>query len=306
MPREVFGAGYAFLPKSEVLSFEEITRLARIFVSLGVEKLRLTGGEPLLRKELDRLIRMLAGIEGVRDLTLTTNGSLLENSAAKLRAAGLHRLTISLDSLDEATFRVMNDADFSVARVLRGIEAAIAAGFAPLKINMVVKRGANDDGVVEMARRFCRPEFILRFIEYMDVGNTNGWRLGEVVPAAELIQVLSEEFELAPLPRNYPGEVARRFRHVETGGEIGVISSVTKPFCGDCTRARLSSDGRLYTCLFASTGADLRTPLRDGSSDAEIAALIGAVWRQRADRYSEIRSEQTASARKAEMSLLGG
>jgi cyclic pyranopterin phosphate synthase len=306
MPREVFGPGYAFLPKSEVLSFEEITRLAGIFTGLGVEKLRLTGGEPLLRKELDRLIGMLASIDGIRDLTLTTNGSLLENTADRLRAAGLRRLTVSLDSLDEATFRAMNDADFSVARVLRGIEAAVAAGFAPIKVNMVVKRGVNDDGVLEMARRFRGPEFILRFIEYMDVGNTNGWRLDEVVPAAELIATLREEFELVALAPNYLGEVARRFRHVESGGEIGVISSVTKPFCGDCTRARLSSDGRLYTCLFASTGVDLRTPLRDGSSDAAIAALIANVWHQRIDRYSELRSEQTRAAPKAEMSLLGG
>ncbi len=305
MPKEVFGRGYDFLPKTDVLSFEEITRLARIFVHLGVEKIRLTGGEPLLRRNLDQLIGALAGIDGLRDLTLTTNGSRLVEEAPLLRAAGLRRLTVSLDALDDATFRAMNDVDFPVHRVLRGIEAAAAAGFAPIKINMVVKRGVSDGELVAMAERFRRPEFILRFIEYMDVGNTNGWRMQDVVPAAEIIARLREAMPLDPLPANYRGEVARRFRQ-GGGGEIGVISSVTQPFCRDCTRTRISADGRLFTCLFASVGTDLRTPLRAGASDAELAGLIGNVWRARTDRYSELRSTATVAQPKAEMSLLGG
>lgn len=306
MPKEVFGHGYDFLPKEEVLSFEEIVHLARIFVGLGTEKLRLTGGEPTLRRELPRLVSELAAISGVRDLTLTTNGSRLIEEARNLRDAGLQRLTVSVDALDDAIFRAMNDVDFPVHRVLRGIEAAREAGFAPIKINMVVKRGVNEDQIVPMARHFRGPEFILRFIEYMDVGNTNGWRTEDVVPAAEIVARVNEAMPLEPLSANYRGEVARRFRHRNGGGEIGVISSVTQPFCGDCTRARLSADGRLFTCLFASTGVDLRTPLRAGAGDKEIAALIGSVWRQREDRYSEIRSSETTTQPKAEMSLLGG
>ena len=302
MPKEVFGRGYDFLPKEAVLSFEECARLARVFVSLGVEKVRLTGGEPLLRRHLDRLVAQLAALDGLRDLTLTTNGSRLVEQAPALRAAGLRRLTVSVDSLDDATFRAMNDVDFPVHRVLRGIDAALAAGFAPVKINMVVKRGVNDHEVAAMAERFGGRDFILRFIEYMDVGNSNGWRLDDVVPAAEIIARLGE---MEPLAQNYAGEVARRFR-LPGGGEVGVISSVTQPFCGDCTRARLSADGQLYTCLFASRGHDLRTPLRAGASDAELAAIIGAVWRARADRYSEIRATAQPRERKAEMSLLGG
>ena len=305
MPKEVFGRGYDFLPKESVLTFEEYARLARVFVSLGVEKIRLTGGEPLLRRNLDRLVALLAEIGGLRDLTLTTNGSRLVEEAPALRTAGLRRLTVSVDSLDDATFRAMNDVDFPVHRVLRGIEAAQAAGFAPIKINMVVKRGVNDHEVEALAERFGGSGFILRFIEYMDVGNTNGWRLEEVVPSAEIVARLGRATPLEPLESNYPGEVARRFRHPD-GGEIGVISSVTQPFCGDCTRARLSADGQLYTCLFASHGHDLRTPLRAGAGDAELAALIGAVWHARADRYSEIRAQVKTREPKAEMSLLGG
>jgi cyclic pyranopterin phosphate synthase len=306
MPKEAFGRGYDFLPKGDVLSFEEIARLARVFAGLGTEKIRLTGGEPTLRRELHQLVAELAAIRGVRDLTLTTNGSRLLEEARALRAAGLQRLTVSVDALDDATFRAMNDVDFPVHRVLRGIEAAHAAGFAPIKINMVVKRGINEDEIVPMARHFRGPEFILRFIEYMDVGNTNGWRMEDVVPAAEIIARVVEEFPLEPVAANYTGEVARRYRHRDGGGEIGVISSVTQPFCGDCTRARLSADGRLFTCLFASTGVDLRTPLRAGASDAELAELISGIWRARQDRYSEIRSSATVARPKAEMSLLGG
>lgn len=306
MPREVFGEDYAFLPKSEILSFEEITRLARVFVSLGVEKIRLTGGEPLLRRDLEKLVSQLVAISGLQDLTLTTNGSLLEKKAGPLREAGLKRVTVSLDSLNEVTFRAMNDVALSPERVLRGIESAVAEGFAPVKINMVVKRGVNDEEIEQMAERFRGPEFILRFIEYMDVGNTNGWRMADVVSAAEIIERISGILPLEPLVPNYPGEVARRFRHLNGGGEIGVISSVTQPFCGDCSRARLSSDGKVYTCLFAARGTDLREPLRAGASDEDLATLISGIWSARADRYSELRTEQTTPMPKAEMSLLGG
>jgi cyclic pyranopterin phosphate synthase len=305
MPKEVFGRGYEFLPKTDVLSFEEISRLARIFVQLGVEKVRLTGGEPLLRHNLDRLVTAIAAIEGLRDLTLTTNGSRLVEEAPALRAAGLRRLTVSLDALDDRIFRAMNEVDFPVHRVLRGIEAAAAAGFTPIKINMVVKRGMNDGEVVAMAERFHRPEFILRFIEYMDVGNTNGWRMQDVVPSAEIVARLHEAMPLELLPANYRGEVARRYRQ-RGGGEIGVISSVTQPFCGDCTRVRLSADGRLFTCLFARDGTDLRPLLRAGASDAELTTLITGVWQARTDRYSELRSHATVVRPKAEMSFLGG
>lgn len=305
MPKEVFGQGYDFLPRHEVLTFEEIARLAQIFVTLGVEKVRLTGGEPLLRRELDQLVAKLAGIDGLRDLTLTTNGSRLVEMAAPLRAAGLRRVTVSLDALDDEIFRAMNGVDFPVHRVLRGIEAAREAGFTPIKINMVVKRGVNDGEIVAMAERFAGPQFILRFIEYMDVGNSNGWHLTDVVPAAEILARLEEAMPLEAMPANYRGEVARRYRQRD-GGEIGMISSVTQPFCGDCTRARLSADGRLFTCLFAVAGTDLRTPLRAGASDEELAAIISQVWKARADRYSEIRTSATTTQPKAEMSFLGG
>ena len=307
MPREVFGTDFKFLPREELLTFEEITRLARIFAELGVEKIRLTGGEPLLRRELPQLVQMLAGVPGIRDLTLTTNGSLLAAQAGALHAAGLRRVTVSLDSLDDTVFAAMNDVGFPVARVLAGIDAAGAAGFRPLKINMVVKRGVNEDSILPMARHFCGAEFSLRFIEYMDVGNTNGWRMNEVVSAAEIIARIAAEMPLEPVAQAYRGEVARRYRHAGGGGgEVGVISSVTEPFCGDCTRARLSSDGRLYTCLFATEGTDLRALLRAGANDTRISEAITRVWRARGDRYSELRAEATVSGGKVEMSRIGG
>jgi cyclic pyranopterin phosphate synthase len=305
MPKEVFGPDHPFLPKSEILSFEELACIARVFVRLGVEKVRVTGGEPLLRRDLDRLIAQLATIEGLNDLTLTTNGAALAAHAPALRAAGLIRLTVSLDALDDSTFRAMNDVDFPVAKVLAGLEAALVAGFTPIKINMVVKRGVNDHEIVPMARRFRGPEFILRFIEYMDVGNTNGWRIHDVVPAQEILARIAREFPLEPLPANYGGEVARRFRHAG-GGEVGVIASVTAPFCRGCTRARISSDGQFYTCLFSGAGHDLRGLLRTGVSDDTLADFIRAAWNPRADRYSEIRTAETIHRPKAEMSLLGG
>ena len=304
MPREIFGKDFEFLPRHALLSFEEIARLSEIFVSLGVEKIRLTGGEPLLRRDLDKLVSMLAASDV--DLTLTTNGSMLAQQARLLRAAGLKRLTVSLDSLDDAVFQAMNDAGMPVSRVLAGIDAAVAAGFSPVKINMVVRRGINEREVPAMARQFAAPGFILRFIEYMDVGNTNGWRMEDVVPAAEIIAALAREMPLEPLAPNYPGEVARRFRNRDNGGEIGVIASVTQPFCRDCTRARLSSDGKLYTCLFASHGHDLRAPLRSGATDGELAGIIRKIWRVRDDRYSEIRATETQRKPKVEMSHIGG
>jgi cyclic pyranopterin phosphate synthase len=306
MPKSVFGRGYTFMPAAQLLSFEEIARLTRIFVTHGVEKIRLTGGEPLLRRDIEKLVRMLAAIPGIRDLTLTTNASLLAGKAAALRNAGLHRLTVSLDSLDDATFRAMNDVEFPVARVLDGIDAAIAAGFGPIKINMVVKRGVNDADVLPMARRFRGPNHILRFIEYMDVGSTNGWRLQDVVPAAEIVRMISREMPLAPADPNYRGEVAGRYNYTDGAGEIGVIASVTQPFCRDCTRARLASEGLLYTCLFGTRGHDLRALLRGGKSDAEIATFIDGVWSVRIDRYSEERGAATTAAPRVEMSHIGG
>lgn len=306
MPKEVFGRGYSFLPKGEILSFEEITRLARIFIAAGVEKIRLTGGEPLLRRDLDQLVAMLAPLPGLRDLTLTTNGSLLAALAVRLHAAGLHRITVSLDSLDEQTFARMNDVDFPLATVLRGIEAARLAGYAPIKINMVVKRGMNEHEIPAMAQRFRGPGYNLRFIEYMDVGNTNGWRREHVVPADEIIARASDAIPLEELPPRYSGEVARRFRDASTGSEIGVISSVTQPFCGDCTRARLAADGQLYTCLFASRGSDLRNLLRGGASDEQLGQAVRGIWSARSDRYSEIRSADTTASRKVEMAHIGG
>jgi GTP 3',8-cyclase len=305
MPREVFGYDYAFLPRGEILTFEEIARLARIFASLGVEKIRLTGGEPLLRRDLERLVAQLRPIEGIRDLTLTTNGSLLAEKAAALREAGVSRITVSLDALDDATFQAMNDANVSVARVVSGIEAAVAAGFSPVKINAVIRRGVNEHAIAELADRFSGPEYIVRFIEYMDVGNTNGWRLDDVVPAAEIAARVSETLGCEPLPAQYRGEVARRFR-TRAGGEIGIISSVTQPFCADCTRARLTADGHLYTCLFASIGHDLRGPLRAGATDAELTARITGIWAARTDRYSELRTAATPGTPKVEMSAIGG
>lgn len=306
MPKEIFGPDFQFLPSREILTFEEIARLARIFVRLGVQKIRLTGGEPLVRRDLEKLIAMLARIEGLRDLTLTTNGSLLARKAEALAAAGLKRVTVSLDALDDAVFRRMNDVDFPVARVLEGIEAARRAGLWPIKINMVVKRGVNDHCVVDMARYFHGTGYILRFIEYMDVGNTNGWRMEDVVPGAEIVEQINAVLPLEPIGRGYRGEVANRYRYRDGGGEIGIITSVTQPFCGDCTRIRLSAEGKLYTCLFAGEGHDLRALLRSGRSDEEIAARIRTVWTARGDRYSELRTAATPRWRKVEMSHIGG
>ncbi|TMG49003.1 MAG: GTP 3',8-cyclase MoaA [Chloroflexi bacterium] len=305
MPKEVFGKDFQFLPRAEILTFEEIERLAQIFVSLGVQKIRLTGGEPLVRRNLEVLVEKLAKI-GELDLTLTTNGSLLSQKAQPLAEAGLRRVTVSLDSLDDATFKRMNDADFPVAKVLAGIEAAHAAGLAPIKINMVTKRGVNETSIVPMARYFKGTGMTLRFIEFMDVGSTNGWRLDDVVPAREIIAMIDREMPLEPVQSGYRGEVAARYRYKDGGGEIGVISSVTQPFCADCTRARLSADGALYTCLFATQGHDLRALLRNGASDEEISSAIAAVWTERTDRYSDLRSEQTAGLHKIEMSFIGG
>ena len=304
MPKAIFGKDYQFLEHRELLSFEEITRLARVFVAHGVEKIRLTGGEPLVRRNIEKLIEMLAAIPGI-DLTLTTNGSLLTKKAKALKAAGLNRITVSLDSLDDAVFMKMNDVDFPVSRVLDGIDAAAAAGLTPLKINMVVKRGVNDQSVAAMARHFRGSGHILRFIEYMDVGDTNGWRMQDVVTASEIVKLISAEAPLEPAAANYPGEVAKRWRYVDGSGEIGVIASVTQAFCRDCTRARLSTEGQLYTCLFASEGHDFKTLLRNGGDDAAIEAQIKHVWQARGDRYSEIRTAATG-VKKVEMSYIGG
>lgn len=306
MPKEIFGPGFQFLRRDELLSFEEIARLARIFVSLGVEKIRLTGGEPLMRRDIERLIAMLREIDGLRDLTLTTNGSLLAAKAQMLAEAGLQRVTVSIDSLDDTVFGMMNDVDFPVERVLTGIEAAAAAGLRPLKINMVVKRDVNDGCILQMAEHFRGSGHILRFIEYMDVGNSNGWRMDDVVPAAEIIERIDARWPLEPVGPQYSGEVAKRWRFRDGAGEIGVIASVTQAFCSTCTRARLSAEGELYTCLFASRGHDLRALLRGGRSDDEMRAAVSAVWSERADRYSELRGEATIPLRKVEMSHIGG
>ncbi len=307
MPKDVFGPGFVFLRRADLLTFEEIARAARLFVREGVEKIRLTGGEPLIRRDLERLVEALASIDGLRDLTLTTNGSLLTPAKARsLRDAGLQRITISLDSLDDDVFRSMNDVDFPVGRVLEAIEAAAAAGLHPVKIDMVVKRGVNESGIVDMARRFRGTGHIVRFIEYMDVGTTNGWQLRDVIPAREIIAAVAAEWPLVPADPNYFGEVAGRWLYADGGGEIGVISSVSQPFCGSCTRARLSAQGEFFTCLFAARGFDLRAVMRGGASDDEIAAAIARVWTARTDRYSEIRSEETRRMQKVEMYHIGG
>jgi cyclic pyranopterin phosphate synthase len=305
MPKEVFGKDFQFLPRTEILSFEEIERLVRVFVGLGVQKVRLTGGEPLVRRNIERLVEMLAKVSDL-DLTLTTNGSLLAGKARALRDAGLKRVTVSLDSLDDAVFRGMNDVDFPVSKVLEGMDAAEAAGLAPLKVNMVVKRGLNEDSILPMARYFRGTGRILRFIEYMDVGSSNGWRLDDVVSAREIVATIDRELPLEPIEKNYPGEVAERWRYRDGSGEIGVIASVTQAFCADCTRARLSADGSLYTCLFATQGHDLRGLVRSEASDFQIADSIAAIWTARDDRYSELRSEETAGLKKIEMSFIGG
>mgnify|MGYP001167494059 CR=1 FL=1 len=306
MPKEVFGRDFRFLQPAALLTFEEIERLARIFVAHGVEKIRLTGGEPLVRHGLETLVGKIAAIEGLADLTMTTNGSLLAPRARSLREAGLRRLTVSLDSLDDGVFRAMNDVDFPVARVLAGIDAASAAGFEGIKINCVVKRRVNEDTIVELARRFKGTGHIVRFIEYMDVGSTNGWRLDDVVPAREVVARLGRAFGVEPLAPNYAGEVAQRYRYADGSGEFGVIASVTQPFCRACSRARLSSEGLLYTCLFATVGHDFRAPLRAGKPDEDIAAMLRGVWHVRADRYSELRTADTVKLPKVEMSHIGG
>ena len=304
MPREAFGADHPFLPYSAILTFEEVTRLARIFVGLGVQKIRLTGGEPLVRRDVPRLVEMLAPLGA--ELTLTTNGSLLARHARALKRAGLDRVTVSLDSLDDATFRAMNDADFPVAKVIEAIEVAAAEGLTPVKINTVVKRGVNDQDIVRMAERWRGTGHIVRFIEYMDVGSSNGWRMDDVVPSAEVVRRIAARWPLEPVDANYTGEVAERWRYRDGAGEIGVISSVTQAFCSTCTRMRLSTEGSLFTCLFAQSGHDLKALVRGAASDEEIRNEIAAVWARRDDRYSEIRTAETAKLRKVEMSYIGG
>jgi cyclic pyranopterin phosphate synthase len=306
MPREIFGRDFAFLPRGELLSFEEILRLSRLFVDEGVTKVRLTGGEPLLRRDLERLVEMLARLDGITDIALTTNGAMLAAKAQSLADAGLTRVTVSLDALDDEVFGAMNDVGFSVARVLAGVEAAGDAGLAPVKVNMVVRRGANDHCVLEMAERFRRSRHVLRFIEYMDVGTTNHWSTDDVVPVAEILHTIDASWPLEPLQPNYPGEVATRYRYRDGAGEIGLIASVTSPFCGSCTRARLSADGKLHTCLFAAGGHDLRALIRGGASDQEITRRLRSVWTSRADRYSEARTALSARQPKVEMSYIGG
>jgi GTP 3',8-cyclase len=305
MPKEIFGANYQYLHRDQVLTFEEITRLAKIFVSHGVKKIRLTGGEPLVRKDLPHLIQMLASIPNL-DLTLTTNGSLLVKQAQALKDAGLKRVTVSLDSLDDDIFKAMNDVDFPVAKVIEGMDFAASVGLTPIKVNMVVKRGVNEQSILPMAKFFRERNYILRFIEYMDVGHSNGWRMNEVVSAKEIITMINAEMPLEPVDPNYTGEVAERWEYKDGSGEVGVVASVTQAFCRDCNRARLSAEGKLYTCLFAIKGHDFRDLLRSGASDAEISQVVENVWGQRTDRYSEIRSESTIPLPKVEMSHIGG
>jgi cyclic pyranopterin phosphate synthase len=304
MPKEVYGRDYAFLERTQLLSFEEIARVARVFAGLGVRTVRITGGEPLVRRNVEHLVEMLAEIPGL-ELALTTNGALLPQKAEALARAGLGRVTVSLDSVDDAAFRAMNDVDFPVDRVLEGIDAAAAAGL-PVKVNAVVKRGANDDGIVAIAERFRGTGHVLRFIEYMDVGSTNGWRLDDVVSADEIVAKIDAAWPLEPAEAHRPDETARRWRYRDGAGEIGVIASVTKPFCGGCSRARLSAEGKLYTCLFAVRGHDLREPLRAGASEEELAESIRGVWTKRTDRYSDLRTAETAALPKVEMSYIGG
>jgi cyclic pyranopterin phosphate synthase len=306
MPREVFGPDHAFLPRAEVLTFEEIARVVAASVALGVRKVRLTGGEPLVRKDLEALVALLAAIDGVEDLTLTTNASLLAAKAAALANAGLHRVTVSLDALDDETFMRMNDVGFPVARVLDGIAAAEAAGLGPVKVNAVIRRGLNEHAIVDLADHFRGTGTTIRFIEYMDVGHSNGWRLDEVVPAQEIVAAIDARWPLEPVDPDYRGEVASRYRYRDGAGEIGVISSVSQPFCGDCTRARLSADGRLFTCLFATSGHDVRAVLRSVGDDGTLTDALRAIWTGRSDRYSELRSLETVELAKVEMSFIGG
>jgi GTP 3',8-cyclase len=308
MPAEIYGENYRFLPREELLTYEEITRLTRIFVRLGAVKVRLTGGEPLLRQELEKLVANLAKIDGVEDMALTTNAFFLPQYAQRLKDAGLRRVTVSLDTLDDEIFRRMNGGRAGVARVLEGIEAAVQVGFQPVKINAVVQRGVNDHTLVNLAR-YCKEKgYIVRFIEYMDVGNLNGWRMDHVVPADEIVAMIDAELPLEPIGSNYKGEVARRYRYRDGGGEIGLVTSVTKPFCGACNRLRLSAEGSIYTCLFATKGTDLRAPLRAGASDDELEQIVRNTWGIRSDRYSQIRSQLTEEQRgqKVEMYHIGG
>ena len=305
MPKEIFGSDYPYLPHNEVLTFEEITRLAHIFVGHGVRKIRLTGGEPLVRKDFPKLIGMLAQIPDI-DLTLTTNGSLLARNAQALKDAGLKRVSVSLDSLDNEIFKVMNDVDFPVEKVLEGMDIAQKVGLEPIKVNMVVKRGVNESSILPMAHYFREKGYILRFIEYMDVGHTNGWRTNDVVSLKEIVDTISAELPLEPLDPNYNGEVAERWRYKDGSGEIGVISSVTQPFCSTCNRARLSAEGKLYTCLFAVKGHDIKSLVRSEATDDDISNEIARIWGKRADRYSELRSENTIDLPKVEMSHIGG
>jgi cyclic pyranopterin phosphate synthase len=303
MPKEVYGRDHRFLDRKELLTFEEITRVASAFVALGTRKIRITGGEPLVRRDLERLVQQLATLDV--DLTLTTNASLLAPKARLLADAGLKRITVSLDALDDATFRALNDVDFPVARVLHGIDAAAEAGL-PVKVNAVIKRGVNDDQIVPMAAFFKERGETLRFIEYMDVGHTNGWRLDDVVPAREIVAALDQAFGVEPVEPSYRGEVARRWRYSDGSGEVGVIASVSQPFCGDCTRARLSAEGKVFTCLFAVRGTDLRALVRSGATDGELEGAIRGIWGSRSDRYSELRSAATNGLQKVEMSYIGG
>ena len=306
MPAEIYGDRYQFLPRDDLLTFEEIERLAGIMARLGAVKVRVTGGEPLVRSDIEKLVAMLASVDGIEDLTMTTNGYLLPRKAEGLKEAGLHRLSISLDSLDEEVFKKMNGRGFGVDKVLEGISAAEDAGFSPLKINAVVQRGVNDHTIVDMARYFRDRGHVMRFIEYMDVGTRNGWRLDEVTPADEIVARIDAEMPLEPVESGYRGEVALRYRYRDGGGEVGIIASVTRPFCGDCTRLRLSPEGRLVTCLFATLGTDLRGPVRSGASDAELERLIRGVWAVREDRYSEQRASMTEPREKVEMYHIGG
>jgi cyclic pyranopterin phosphate synthase len=306
MPAEVFGKDYAFLPRKEILTFEEIARFVRVAAAHGVTKVRLTGGEPLVRREVERLVAIIAEIDGIKDIALTTNGAALAGKAQALRDAGLSRITVSLDSLDEAVFRDMNGVGMPLGRVLDGIEAARAAGLQPIKLNTVVRRGVNDGGTLDLARFGRKHRFVVRFIEFMDVGTTNGWRLDDVVPAAEIVETIGAVFPLEPLGAHYPGEVARRYRYADGEGEIGVISSVTQPFCHGCTRARMTAEGQVFTCLFATAGHDVRSLLRSGDDDDALHALLSRVWSDRADRYSEQRSSLTSPRQRIEMSYVGG
>lgn len=306
MPEEIFGERYQFLQREKLLTFEEIVRITRLIVEQGAVKLRLTGGEPLMRQQVEKLIVQLAEIGGVEDIAMTTNAYFLPEKAAILREAGLHRLTVSLDSLDNDVFRAMNGHKSDVDKVLQGIDAAVQAGFAPVKINAVVQRGVNDHTILDLARYARDNGHVLRFIEYMDVGTLNGWRMDQVVTAKEIVQTIHAQMPLEPIERNYGAETALRFRYQDGSGELGIIASVTRPFCGDCSRLRLSPEGQIYTCLFATQGTDLKTPMREGATDAELSALVAGAWQVRDDQYSELRGKQTVTPEKIQMYYIGG